>query len=1166
MPTGALGVTLSASTLSSHAEQSGDILYAVLDDVTLASGALVLLYGSLSTTLDSISTTAIAKVENAAKLSMTLDSIHAETFSAMLSGRKAPYEDVISWTGHPLTGSRVRVRTGNLFGIFGEDGEYGLFAGDGWDEAGGVAPLSSSKYIRLGSYTNEFHNIPIKLYDGDNISMQMEPDAPSFSMGNPLPSGYGVGTGLWQGKDDGTYKWRIGDPSASGSCLSWNGSGLSIANGSFDISGASGHLAFGDPPPTSPTSGTGIWIDRSGLYGINDNITQIFIDALDGILYVDGGTEFGVNPILGNLTLTGDINVLGGTISIGSIDEKIALTDRNIISYTGGTEWYMLALDIRGNYGIDISDDSDYPYGMGIGDSNASGDYLLYYDGTLTIKGSLTAGSGNVFIDKDGIIVVRDTTFTPLIRYGESKTDINFTISGSVGVDNVTGDVFAYGNDVGDVPADVETDLMLRSVSDVLAKSILKASNESESVIATVSANANSTASSVVINANEVIINGGKVQSTAIAGGIPVADGTGKIDPSWLPTEEEPPAETGEYLVPVGAAVLWGGVNVPDANWEFVTALDGYFAMGASVTDLLHNYGSTTHNHTNPSALSAGGHNNHTIHVKDSSYEVPAASTSYNYPYADVYIVGAHTHTGTGSNESTAGAHTHTSGTMTAASNMPLYRRFRWIRPKSTDQVAPIGAIVMQATGATMGTDWKICDGNNGTYNMVDRFAYTNSTGDATGGSNTHTHTSGNTNTVAGHSHTIDIQSNTQGYTNLTDDNGFAEAMGTHKHTATGKSSLTSASHYHAYGATGSASSKPPYIVLQFWQRVAAAAEDYFPVGTVMLWPTTSSLPATWTHYSQANGYIPKGPAYGESIGSTFGTATTGDAHYHSSGSLSSAGAHGHGTDTNGDRATFTYSTETASRPNWPSQTPTVTMAKTHNHTGEFYLDPVGNHTHSLSSANTSSTTALPPHMHIAYIVRETTGGTPQTYIKSVVTPTDHAIVRFNGDTGDTVQNSIPTIDDSGNISTTGGIHVGGTSDPGADNLVVDGNITYNAKVLGAWQSWNPTETGWTALPSGQYLYMLVGKTCYINIYMSAGTSDSASASLTLPFTAASSTNFWGVCGWAMDNSATLTVPAIWNINADASSVTFGKAYGALNGWTASGTKRIICQFFYIIA
>jgi hypothetical protein len=1020
MPSGELSVTLAASTLVSHAEPSGNIGYATLASASLASAGHVLLYGAANLSLDGVTSAAAGGVEIVGALAVMLGSARVENFSLTLGGTDSPYEDVISWTGHPLTGSLVRVRTGNLFGIFGEPNEFGLFAGEGWDASGCDPPSSSSQYIRLGSITNEFHNVPINLYDTGVLTMQMEPDTPSFAMGNPLPSAYGTGIGLWQGKDsDDVYKWRIGDPSAGGSMLNWDGSALSLVNSSLDISGENAHLAFGAPPPTSPTSGTGIWIDRNGFYGINDDITQIFIDTLDGVLYIDGGTEFGADPILGNLSIVGDLNMLGGTIQMGADNPKIIITDDSITGYgkVDTNIWSMLALDIRGYYGTGmVSNGKDW--GFGIGDSSTEDDYMLYYHGMLTIKGSLTAGNNNVFIDSSGIIIVRDTTFTPLIRLGESKTDINFTISGSIGTNNVTGDIFAYGNDVGSPAADVETDLMLRSVSDLLAKSTLKASNETEGIVATVTAQTNASTSSVVINANEVVINGGKVQTASVAGGIPMADGTGKIDPSWLPTEEEPPVEAGEYLVPVGAAILWAGATVPDANWEFVTALDGYFIMGASATDLTTNYGAATHNHTNPTAITAGGHSNHVITVKTSSSENPAATTTLHQTYSNVYIVGTHTHAGTGAGESTAGEHTHTAATMTAEDNLPSYRRLRWIRlVGSTPLTAPVGSIVMQATGVTMGSDWSVCNGI-GTYDMTDRFVYSGGTGgDITGGSNTHTHESGNNDEVSGHYHTIDVQTPIVDWTSTTDSSGTADAMDRHKHTATSVQSITGGEHYHTQGTSGSASSKPPHIVLQFWQRTAASSEDYFPVGTVMIWPNTSpTLPATWVNFTQAQGYIPKGPAYGEYIGSTFGTAYTGDAHYHSAGALSAAGAHQHGTDSS--PASFTYSTAIKSKNNWAGGTPTTTMSTTHSHTGYFWLGAITDHTHGLSSANTSSTTALPPTKRIVYIIRESTGGTPQTYIKSVDTPTDHAVVRFNGTVGDDVQDSEVVIDDAGAIFT----------------------------------------------------------------------------------------------------------------------------------------------------
>jgi len=375
MPDGELNVTLGTLSLSSDAEPSGDIVRAVLANISLSSEGRVLLYGALATTLDSVTSAASGGVEIAGALAATLGGVSAETFGASLNGTTAPYEDILSWTGHPATGSLVRVRTGNLVGIFGEPNEFGLFAGEGWDPSSGAVPLASSQYIRLGSITNEFHNVPINLYDDGDITMQMEPDAPSFAMGNPIPSGYETGAGLWQGKDtDDIYKWRVGDPSVGGSMLSWNGGSLSLVNSSLDISGATAHIAFGDPPPTSPTSGTGIWIDKTGLYGINAGVTQIFIDTLDGILYVDGGTELGVNPLLGNL-------YIDGLLTLGTDGRMQQGTGTWGTDFTGSAIW--------NDSGI-----------MNIGGWNNN--VKQWWGGS---DGKLKAGGGDIVLGENGIIL-----------------------------------------------------------------------------------------------------------------------------------------------------------------------------------------------------------------------------------------------------------------------------------------------------------------------------------------------------------------------------------------------------------------------------------------------------------------------------------------------------------------------------------------------------------------------------------------------------------------------------------------------------------------------------------------------------------------------------------------------------------------------------------------
>lgn len=286
MPTGNLATTLFDIILSSDIEKSGNVTDVFLNNLSLNSAAAVQVRGAFQCSLDDVAMSASSDAKISCSLHVTLGKISPSVYGDVFTGIDSPYQDIISWDGHPLTGSRVRVRTGNLFGIFGHNNEFGIYAGEGWDARTKLPPSPQSKYIRIGNFVNEFHNIPVNLYDGTNVTLQLSPNAPSFAMGNPLPSGYDSGTGLWQGKDtDGIYKWRIGDPSSTGSSLNWDGDSLILRNSSFEVGGPNAHLAFGNPPPLSKDTGTGIWIDRTGFYGIYNNQRQVFIDTINGAFY-----------------------------------------------------------------------------------------------------------------------------------------------------------------------------------------------------------------------------------------------------------------------------------------------------------------------------------------------------------------------------------------------------------------------------------------------------------------------------------------------------------------------------------------------------------------------------------------------------------------------------------------------------------------------------------------------------------------------------------------------------------------------------------------------------------------------------------------------------------------------------------------------------------------
>jgi len=70
---------------------------------------------------------------------------------------------------------------------------------------------------------------------------------------------------------------------------------MTFAGGNADITGklrmpgTDSAIAIGATPPTGSAAGTGIWIDRTGLYSLNAGIYQVKIDATTGKLYAGNG-------------------------------------------------------------------------------------------------------------------------------------------------------------------------------------------------------------------------------------------------------------------------------------------------------------------------------------------------------------------------------------------------------------------------------------------------------------------------------------------------------------------------------------------------------------------------------------------------------------------------------------------------------------------------------------------------------------------------------------------------------------------------------------------------------------------------------------------------------------------------------------------------------------
>jgi len=198
----------------------------------------------------------------------------------------APYMQVVTWTTHPRTGQTCRLRAGNLYGITSQAGEYGLFAGNGFG--------NTNQYLRVSTEGFHLYNLDLSVYDGETLKIRLDHSTPYFAIGGA--TGFATGDGIWMGKDT-VYKWRVGD--ADGERIQWDGSALELIDSAIKLYDGADlrihidpsvpSIAIGATPPTGKTSGTGIWTDKDGIYGLDSNTQQAIFDATTGAITAGAG-------------------------------------------------------------------------------------------------------------------------------------------------------------------------------------------------------------------------------------------------------------------------------------------------------------------------------------------------------------------------------------------------------------------------------------------------------------------------------------------------------------------------------------------------------------------------------------------------------------------------------------------------------------------------------------------------------------------------------------------------------------------------------------------------------------------------------------------------------------------------------------------------------------
>lgn len=135
----------------------------------------------------------------------------------------------------------------------------------------------------------------------------------------------------------------------------------------------------------------------------------------------------------------------------------------------------------------------------------------------------------------------------------------------------------------------------------------------------------------------------------------------------------------------------------------------------------------------------------------------------------------------------------------------------------------PIGTVIFWEN-TTIPSGWQVCDGTNGTLNLVSKFPCGASIdGDlgTGGGATTHTHSTSVTDNRLAHNHGGSISGSVGGGSGIDQTIGSGENPASTDHSHGVSATIGTANqHAHAVGTTGSTSSMPRYISRVLIQRM----------------------------------------------------------------------------------------------------------------------------------------------------------------------------------------------------------------------------------------------------------------------------------------------------------------------------------------------------------
>lgn len=273
--------------------------------------------------------------------------------------------------------------------------------------------------------------------------------------------------------------------------------------------------------------------------------------------------------------------------------------------------------------------------------------------------------------------------------------------------------------------------------------------------------------------------------------------------------------------VPDGALGLAADISL--SGWTDYANANGRFLKGAgSGGDAGATLASTIGSHTH----SVGAHTHTgTAHTHSATTGSVSSDKSLFAGANTALWTASHSHPITANSTSTASlasGGSGTSGSTSLTANEPPFTNVRVKENTSGADDLPVGIIGMwRGSLGSIPTEWQLCDGTNGTPDLIARYpkGATSSIGTQGGSIDPHTHTSpSHTHTTSGHSHTMTIGSAGAASAGVQAVATVTVATPTHTHTHGDTSSTTPTVGSSTSGTLGNTTTEPPYEEVAFVQ------------------------------------------------------------------------------------------------------------------------------------------------------------------------------------------------------------------------------------------------------------------------------------------------------------------------------------------------------------